>query len=41
MMRHGIQEFYGQQLMVLPERRTQRPDRLLLDQRYQAFLAAS
>lgn len=41
MLRHGIQEFHGQQLMVLPERRTQRPDRLLLDQRYQAFLAAS
>lgn len=41
MLRHGIQEFHGKQLMVLPERRTQRPDRVLLDQRYQAFLTAS
>ncbi|HEX7740733.1 MAG TPA: HNH endonuclease [Marmoricola sp.] len=41
MLRHGIQEFHGQQLMVLPERRAQRPDRILLDGRYQAFLAAS
>jgi putative restriction endonuclease len=40
MLRHGIQEFHGQQLMVLPERRTQRPDRILLDERYQTFLAA-
>jgi len=41
MLRHGIQEFHGKQLMVLPERRTQRPDRLLLETRYQAFLDAS
>lgn len=41
MLRHGIQDFHGQRLMVLPERRTERPDRLLLEQRYQAFLDAS
>lgn len=41
MLRHGIQEFHGKRLMVLPERRTERPDRLLLDERYQAFLHAS
>jgi putative restriction endonuclease len=41
MLRHGIQEFHGQQLMVIPERRTQRPDRSLLEARYQAFLDAS
>lgn len=41
MLRHGIQEFHAKQLMVLPERRTERPDRLLLDARFQAFLAAS
>ncbi|MBN8882950.1 MAG: HNH endonuclease [Salana multivorans] len=41
MLRHGIQEFHGQRLMVLPEARTQRPDRSLLEARYQAFLDAS
>ncbi|UAL30007.1 hypothetical protein K8W59_00105 [Nocardioides rotundus] len=41
MLRHGIQEFHGKPLMVLPERRTERPDRLLLDERFQAFLDAS
>ncbi len=41
MLRHGIQEFHGKQLMVLPQRRTERPDRSLLDQRFQAFLDAS
>ena len=41
MLRHGIQDFHGQQLMVLPERRTQRPDRVLLDARYREFLSAS
>lgn len=40
MLRHGIQEFHGKRLMVLPDRRTERPDRLLLDERYQAFLRA-
>lgn len=40
MLRHGIQEFHGQKLMVLPERRTQHPNRILLDERYQTFLAA-
>jgi putative restriction endonuclease len=41
MLRHGIQEFHAKQLMVLPERRTERPDRLLLEGRFQAFLNAS
>lgn len=41
MLRHGIQEFHGKKLMVLPERRTERPDRQLLEERYRAFLAAS
>lgn len=41
MLRHGLQEFHGKQLMVLPERRAERPDRLLLEKRYQAFLDAS
>lgn len=40
MLRHGIQEFHGKQLMVLPERRTERPDRLLLEERFQGFLNA-
>ena len=41
MLRHGIQEFHGKKLMVLPERRTERPDRLLLEERFRAFLNAS
>ena len=41
MLRHGIQEFHGKRLMVLPERRKERPDRLLLEERFKAFLDAS
>lgn len=41
MLRHGIQEFHGKKLMVLPERPGQRPDRRLLEARYQSFLDAS
>ncbi|MFZ2501277.1 MAG: HNH endonuclease [Nocardioides sp.] len=41
MLRHGIQEFHGKRLMVLPERRSQRPDPELLDARFQAFRDAS
>lgn len=41
MLRHGIQDFHSKQLMVLPERRAQHPDRNLLEARYQAFLDAS
>lgn len=41
MLRHGIQEFHRQQLMVLPQRRAERPDRSLLEERFQAFLDAS
>lgn len=40
MLRHGTQEFHGQHLMVLPKSRAQRPDRSLLETRYQAFLDA-
>jgi putative restriction endonuclease len=40
MLRHGIQEFHNQPLMVLPERRSERPDRLLLEERFDAFLRA-
>ncbi len=40
MLRHGIQEFHGQKLMVLPQRRSERPDRTLLDDRFQSFLQA-
>ncbi len=40
MLRHGIQEFHGRSLMVLPERRTDRPDRRLLEDRFRAFLDA-
>ena len=35
------QEFHAKRLMVLPTSNSQRPDRLLLEQRYQAFLDAS
>ena len=41
MLRHGIQEFHAKRLMVVPERRSERPDRELLDARYRAFLDAS
>lgn len=41
MLRHGIQDFHSRQLMVLPERRAQQPDRELLETRYRAFLDAS
>lgn len=41
MLRHGIQEFHGRPLMVLPERRGERPDRLRLEERFQTFLEAS
>jgi putative restriction endonuclease len=41
MLRHGIQEFHGKKLMVLPRRRAERPDPTLLEARFQAFLDAS
>lgn len=41
MLRHGIQEFHRKSLMVVPERRADRPDRLLLEDRFSAFLDAS
>lgn len=40
MLRHGIQEFHGKRLMVLPQRRKDCPDRSLLEARYEAFLDA-
>jgi putative restriction endonuclease len=41
MLRHGIQGFHGKPLMVLPDHRKERPDRSLLEERFQAFLNAS
>jgi putative restriction endonuclease len=41
MLLHGIQEFHDHQLMVLPERRSQRPDPAFLEYKYEQFLAAS
>ncbi len=41
MLRHGIQDFHSKQLMVVPERRAQQPDRELLEARYRVFLNAS
>lgn len=38
MLRHGIQEFHDKQLMVVPERRAERPDPGLLEERFEAFL---
>lgn len=40
MLRHGIQEFHGRQLMVLPQRAAEKPDPALLEERYEEFLAA-
>ncbi|GAA4688086.1 HNH endonuclease [Nocardioides nanhaiensis] len=40
MLRHGIQEFHGRALMVVPQRRSERPDKPALDARYQLFKAA-
>ncbi|NNE47333.1 MAG: HNH endonuclease [Rhodothermales bacterium] len=39
MLEHGLKEMHGQQLM-LPKRRADRPDRDLLDLRYQKFRSA-
>lgn len=41
MLRHGLQEFHGRSLMVVPARPKERPDPLLLEARFQAFLHAS
>ncbi len=41
MLRHGIQEFHGKKLMVLPQRQTDRPDPSLVEARFQTFLDAS
>lgn len=40
MLRHGIQEFHGQKLMVVPAAPKHRPDPRLLERRFQAFLDA-
>lgn len=40
MLRHGIQEFHGRELMVLPQRRSEQPDRELLAERFETFLRA-
>ena len=41
MLRHGIQEFHGQTLRVVPSRRADRPDPDRLSERFQRFTAAS
>lgn len=40
MLRHGIQEFHDRPLMVVPQRRSERPDKLALDARFEQFKAA-
>ncbi|WP_240524059.1 HNH endonuclease [Gordonia polyisoprenivorans] len=40
MLRHGLQERHGQQLMVLPRSRAERPDQELLGISYERFRAA-
>ncbi len=40
MLRHGIQGFHGQSLMVVPRHAWQQPDRDALEVRYQQFLSA-
>jgi putative restriction endonuclease len=40
MLRHGLQEHHGQDLMHIPARRADRPDRVRLEERYQKFLVA-
>lgn len=40
MLRHGLQDLHGQQLMVAPPARNERPDRDRLDWAYQRFLNA-
>jgi putative restriction endonuclease len=39
MLRHGIQEFHGQPLMVVPDKRSLRPDPEALRARYAQFLS--
>lgn len=41
MLRHGIQEFHGSRLMVVPDRPSERPNPTLLEERFAAFLSAS
>jgi putative restriction endonuclease len=40
MLEHGLKGRHGQPLMALPRARAERPDRELLDQRYESFRAA-
>jgi putative restriction endonuclease len=41
MLRHGIQEFHNQQLMVLPDKKSQRPDTEFLKLKFKQFLSAT
>jgi putative restriction endonuclease len=41
MLRYGLQERHGQRLMSIPRARSERPDSLLLHQRYETFRVAS
>ena len=40
MLRHGLQDLHGQQLMAIPRARNERPDRDRLEWAYQRFLDA-
>jgi putative restriction endonuclease len=40
MLQHGIQEFHGSQLMVVPKRPSLRPDPEALENRYRHFMSA-
>lgn len=40
MLRHGLQEHHGKRLLQVPRRRSQRPDRERLSERYDQFRAA-
>lgn len=41
MLQHGLQERHGQRLMSIPRTRSEKPDSLLLQRRYEQFRAAS
>ncbi|WP_235936492.1 HNH endonuclease [Brevibacterium rongguiense] len=41
MLRHGLQELHGRDLMKIPRQRAARPDRALLERAYESFRAAS
>ena len=40
MLRHGLQDFHGARLVVLPRRPDDQPDPVRLEERYEQFRAA-